>query len=159
MVDADLKARTGAYLKAHHVLTLATCAGAVPWAASLFYASDAQLNLYFISDPATRHCRELAANPQVAAAINPTEVDWDAVTGLQIEGSVQMLEGAARARASALYLARFPGLARLVAALADAAGREMAARFSASVFYRLTPRRIRMIDNRRGFGFREELCL
>jgi nitroimidazol reductase NimA-like FMN-containing flavoprotein (pyridoxamine 5'-phosphate oxidase superfamily) len=50
------------YLQSHNTMTLATSAGDLPWAATVFYASD-DLQLYFFSSPEARHSINLSTNP------------------------------------------------------------------------------------------------
>lgn len=146
-------------LAAHHTATLATAGEEGPWAAAVFYASDESLSLYFVSDPGTRHGRDLARDPRVAAAVNQDCGSWAEVRGLQIEGRVDVLEGAARERALDCYLARFAEIGRLIKAPAGTAEAAIAERWRSAALYRLRPHRIRVIDNARGFGHEEELVL
>jgi hypothetical protein len=46
------------YQAERHSLTLATHGLEGPWAAGLYFASDG-LTLYFLSDPAARHCQDI----------------------------------------------------------------------------------------------------
>jgi uncharacterized protein YhbP (UPF0306 family) len=127
-------------------MTLATTGpGPTPHAAPLFYAYDARLTLYFLSDPATRHAREIAAGEFVAAAIHPEEGDWRRLRGLQLSGTVRSLApGRDRERGWRTYAGRFPVVVELPDAVAH------------SQLYALRPDWLRLIDNRRGFGFRRE---
>ena len=50
-------------------LTLASCDGAEPWAATLEYVCDEDLNLYFFSPEASLHARHIQANERVALSI------------------------------------------------------------------------------------------
>ena len=56
------------FLSERFQLTLATY-GEHPWIATLYYSFDADLNLYFLSDPNTLHCQQIEKNPQVAVSI------------------------------------------------------------------------------------------
>lgn len=144
----ELRRRIADYLARHTTLTLATVgADSLPQAAPLFYASDAQMNLIFLSSPDSRHSRNLARNPAAAAAIYDEVWDWQAIRGMQIEGWVERLEGEARERALALYRAKYPFIA------------ELAQQVEESVLYRLRPRWLRYIDNSIAFGWREEMEL
>ena len=130
-----------AYLAAHNVMTLAT--GSV-WAAAVFYANEG-FDLYFVSSPASRHARDLAADPRVAAAIHEDYRDWRSIRGLQLSGTVERLEGAARDAALARYRQKFSFLkteTKLIEALAKAA------------CYRLTPTEVHFVDNTAGLGTR-----
>ena len=71
----ELKQQVLSYLETHNTMTLGTCSGDVPWAATVFYASD-DLCLYFSSVPDSRHCQNLAANPRVAVTVQEDYHDW-----------------------------------------------------------------------------------
>lgn len=146
-------------LEAHGTVTLASVGHGRPWAATVFYASDAELNLYFVSDVRTRHGRDLAADANVVGAVNADVHTWDEVRGLQVEGHAAMLPEAERGDAIALYLARFPDVARLFNAPRDDSERLIGERLRKTAFWCLTPRWFRLIDNRRGFGWKQELTL
>ena len=83
-----------AYLRQHHVMTLATQGADGPWAAAVFYAEDGD-DLVFVSSPNSRHCHDLAQEPRCAAAIHADAADWRSIQGIQLEGAVSALEGAA----------------------------------------------------------------
>lgn len=155
----ELRAAARALLAAHGTMTLATTDGATPWAAAVFYASDAELNLYFLSDPATRHGRDLAAGREAAVAVHADCTAWADVRGLQLAGRVEVLDAAARAAGLEVYLARFDDVRRLCEAPEGADEATIGRRLRAATLYRFTPRWLRLIDNRLGFGFRQELVL
>ena len=67
------------YLKAHHVMTLATSAEDAPWAVGVFYASH-DFTIYFLSDPESRHCANVKRNPAASAAIHLTLMRSDHVS-------------------------------------------------------------------------------
>lgn len=144
-------------LESHNTLTLATAEGGAPWAAAVFYASDAAFNLYFVSDRRTRHAREMAAHPRVALAINADVDNWDDVRGLQIEGEAARVEGLERATALALYLGKFASVKALFEAPRNPDEETIATRLKNTDFWRVRPTYLRLIDNSRGFGFRIEL--
>lgn len=148
-----LQDKTLAYLADHHVMTLATHGPEGLWAAAVFYAED-DFDLLFLSAATTRHARNLAANPAAAATIQRDYRDWPEIKGVQLEGTVERLEGAERAAAIARYGRKFP----LVAGAAKAPA--MIARALARVaWYRLRPTRLYLIDNSLGFGHRDEVPL
>ena len=132
-----------AYLAAHNVMTLATRS---VWAAAVFYASEG-FDLYFLSSPDSRHARDLAADPRVAAAIHEDYRDWRAIQGLQLSGTAQRLEGAERDAALGLYAAKFPFLNDPV----------LAAALGKAACYRLRPAQVCFVDNSAGFGTRTEV--
>ncbi len=99
----ELKQQIVDYLKSHNTMTLATCAGDVPWAATVFFASD-DLRLYFFSAPESRHCQNLAANGRVAVTVQEDYQDWRKIKGIQLEGRVELVDGmTAKAKAMAVY--------------------------------------------------------
>ncbi len=146
-----LHERVLAYLRAHHVTTLATQGPAGPWAAAVFYASDG-FTLYFLSVPATRHATELAAHARVAATIQDECSDWAAIRGIQLEGEARELHGEQAERARAVYGAKFPVLGS-----ADRAPAPIAAAFAKVRWYRIVPDRLYFVDNSVRFGHRDQL--
>lgn len=158
-MTGDVRAAIRGMLEGHSTLTLSTVSEGKPWAASVFYVSDAGFNLYFVSDHRTRHAREMLANPRVALAINADVSGWDDVRGLQMEGEAGRVTGAGRARALALYLAKFISVKALFEAPRSADEETIARRLKNTDFWAVSPRFIRLIDNRRGFGFKSELRL
>jgi len=143
------------YLHHHHVLTLCTVSGDMPQAAALFYVVGEKGQLYFLSDPASRHARNLQANAHVAVTIQSETADWRNIRGLQIEGTaravtdIHEIEGALER-----YLARFPELQD--SAEPDDA---IAHALKQARWYCVEPCWIRWVDNTRGFGHKEEWTL
>ena len=75
--DMDIRGRIATFLAAHTTLTLATVgADGLPAAAAVFYAHDAALNLYFLTEERTQHGRNMLANPVVAGTIQADGQDW-----------------------------------------------------------------------------------
>lgn len=146
-------------LAVHSTITLATAADGRSWAAAVFYASDADLNLYFVSDLKTRHGRELHHDARVTGAINHDVSTWSEVIGLQIEGRALVLEGEERLKALATYLEKFPDVQRLFDRPRDENEKVIAGRLQKAPFWRLTPSWIRLIDSTKGFGWKWETNL
>lgn len=158
MPEAHLN-RVRELLAGHSTVTLATTAEGRSWAAAVFYASDADLNLYFVSDLKTRHGRDMHRDARVTGAINHDVSTWGEVIGLQIEGRAVVLEGEERLKALETYLARFPDVRRLFDRPRDANEKVIAERLQRAPFWRLMPRWIRLIDSTRGFGWKWETTL
>lgn len=146
-------------LEAHNTLSLATCGGEKPWAASLFFASDRKLNLYFVSDYRTRHARDIEACADVVATVNADCKLWTEVKGLQIEGRVTQLTGVDRLNGLRIYLARFADVKALFEAPKSPDEETIAERLKAANLYRIEPRWIRLIDNSKWFGYKLEVEL
>jgi uncharacterized protein YhbP (UPF0306 family) len=145
-----------ALLKAHRTMTLATVSAGQPSAASLYFACDDNFRLYFVSDPATRHCRELAEKSAVAVTVNGDRSGWRELRGLQIRGRVHQVPPERRAAVVALYLQRFEDIAGLFNAPAGSHERKIGERLAAGTFFEVVPEWVRLIDNRQGFGYRHE---
>jgi len=149
-------ARVREILTGHSTITLATVHEGHSWAAAVFYASDADLNLYFVSDLKTRHGRDLHHDARVTGAVNHDVTTWGEVIGLQIEGRAVVLEGETRLKALEVYLEKFTDVQRLFDKPRDANERVIAERLQRAPFWRLTPSWIRLIDSNKGFGWKWE---
>ena len=158
-MTGDERAAIRQMLETHNTLTLATCANGEPWAASLFFASDRDLNLYFVSDYRTRHAQDLAGGSDAVVTVNPDCGRWTDVKGLQIVGRVEVLEGAARLRGLTHYLGKFADVKALFEMPRGKDEETIAQRLKAANLYRLKPRWIRLIDNSRWFGYKMEIEL
>ncbi len=152
-------ARVRELLTGHSTITLATVHEGHSWAAAVFYASDADPNLYFVSDLKTRHGRDLHHDARVTGAVNHDVSTWGEVIGLQIEGRAVVLEGEARLKALDIYLEKFPDVQRLFDKPRDANERVIAERLQRAPFWRLTPSWIRLIDSTKGFGWKWETAI
>jgi uncharacterized protein len=137
-------------------MTLATCSGDLPWAATVFYASN-DLRLYFFSVPDSRHCQNLAANPRVAVTIQEDYRDWQKIKGIQLEGTVTLLDGLTeKAKAMAVYARKYPEIIKL---FTNPASGLFYQAFLKVKFYCIIPERLFFIDNEQGFGKRQELVI
>jgi uncharacterized protein YhbP (UPF0306 family) len=155
--QASLKSSICRYLMRHTTLSLATCHDNQAWSTDLFYASNDSCQLYFVSSGTTRHCQHIADNPQVSVSISGEFADWGAIKGLQLDGVASVVSESDRDAVNATYLAKFPSLQKLYQAPENEQDRQIVARLSESHFYRVTPRWVRLIDNSKGFGHKEEM--
>jgi uncharacterized protein YhbP (UPF0306 family) len=144
------------YLETHNTMTLATCSGDLPWAATVFYASN-DLRLYFFSVPDSRHCQNLAANARVAVTIQEDYRDWRKIKGIQLEGTVIAIDGLVeKAKAMAVYARKYPEIIKL---FTNPASGLFYQAFLKVKFYCIIPERLFFIDNEQGFGKRQELAI
>lgn len=146
-------------LESHNTISLATCHDGKPWNASLFFASDKHLNIYFVSDYRTRHARHIEESGRAVAAINADCSLWTDVRGLQIDGRVSVTTGLERMNALRFYLAKFRDVKALFESPKDENEQTIAARLKAANMYCLKPSWIRLIDNSRWFGYKAEFDL
>lgn len=149
MTSDEFAAATATLFREVAPMTLATCAGNVPWASDVYFARSGY-DLVFFSSPHSRHCRNLAANPVCAVSVRAPATDWRDIRGVQMEG----VAGSARtmvekASALAAYVAKFPFARDLLARPAESL--RSAFRAQAHIF---RPTRIRHLDNARGLGVR-----
>jgi len=120
-----------------------------PQVAALFFASDEAFNLYWISDPGSRHSQNLTDWEDVAATVYAPTWDWSRIQGIQIEGYAEAVnEETERQHALALYEAKFPFVTDKFADL-----------IAESTVYVLRPRWLRWLDNTRHFGYKQEFLL
>jgi uncharacterized protein YhbP (UPF0306 family) len=113
----------------------------------LFFASSAGLTLYWLSEVGVRHSRNLAHDGRVAAAVSAAAEGWRDIRGVQLAGRAAVLRGPEREAALALYHAKFT------------LGPELDPAIARCEVFAMRPNWVRLLDNRRGFGFKVELEL
>ena len=68
--------------------------GTHPWTATLYYSIDRDLNIYFLSNPATLHCKQIEKNPKVAVAVvDSPQRPASKKRGIQIYGLAKRISG------------------------------------------------------------------
>ncbi len=135
-----------AFLEAHSTLALATVsADGLPQVAPLFYVSDDDLNLYWLSSQTSRHSINLAAQPQAAATIYPDVWQWTDIRGVQVEGRAEIVRNPQERQT---ILARYQTKFKLPAAFDS--------QIAISALYILRPTWIRWLDNAVQFGYKAE---
>lgn len=126
------------FLQKHHVLTLSTSSELGGWTAHCFYAwVPGREAFVFTTDPETRHGAEMLANPGVSGGIVLETKVIGLIRGIQFTGrSFPCHEDDAEyPSVRNAYLKRFPFA--------------LAAKLDLWILY---PDRIKMTDNRLGFG-------
>jgi uncharacterized protein YhbP (UPF0306 family) len=127
-----------AFIRKHHVLTLAVSHRNIPWCASCFYCYMADRNLFvFTSDPETRHISDFLAcgHTGVSGTIALETRITGKIRGIQFAGNMRRLEKTEEQQARRKYLARFP-----------------VARLAKLELWGVEPTLIKLTDNRLGFG-------
>lgn len=138
-------------------MTIASCDGNLPWAAAVFYASD-NFDLYFFSNPKSRHGTYMAANPQVSAAIHEDYRDWREIRGIQLEGKAERLRSLKlQAHFWEVYTKKFPFIRQFFQP--GALKQMLSPKLAGIRLYRIVPTAVWYIDNRKGFGHCELLDL
>ena len=106
----ELHDRAQALALSRRTLTLATSLNGSAWAAPVYYLF-VSWRFYFFSDPQSRHIREALAAGQAGGSIHQDEKGWQAIEGLQMEGSLVPVSGMrATARLLEAYFKKFPGV-------------------------------------------------
>ncbi len=152
MPDPAIDHAIASFLASCRTASLATHDAALgPHAANVQYASDDHWRLIWVSNPESRHSRDLAADPRAALTIYAHDDRPDRIHGLQLRGYGSVIaDGPAWHDAWELYTAKFAFI-RATPALEQAVRQQR--------FYRFTPTWLRWIDNRRGFGWKVEKTL
>lgn len=72
-------------------MSLGTVRDSKPWVCEVHFVYDDELNLYFVSNTSTRHCQEIAANPNVAGNIVTQHTLGEAPNGVYFEGTAGII--------------------------------------------------------------------
>lgn len=117
----------------------------LPHSAPLYFAAGEDGRLYFYSDPDSRHALRAAGGCPAAVSIHPVVEGWEEIRGLQMEGEARPVADAGEREAAwELYRRKFP----FTAGMKDLV--------DANALHVFIPRWTRLVDNLRGFGFKEE---
>jgi uncharacterized protein len=77
-----------------------------------YFAWNDEFDIFWLSDPAARHSRNIRVRPSTAIAVYDSHQVWGKPDrGIQLFGSTRQLSATETAHAEALYAARFPGYA------------------------------------------------
>lgn len=136
-------------------MTLATSGvDGAPHAAPVYFAARREKGgiapldwrLYFFSESKSQHSQDLARHPIAAGAIYPECHSWQEIHGLQLRGRVtQIRQGEAGWEpAWKAYKNKFPFV------------NELKPIIQRNTLYAFTPFWMRVVDNRKGFGYKFE---
>ncbi len=116
-----------------------------PASAAVFFAYTQEAQIYFLSELHTQHIRNLQHSPVVAVELHPSVWDWREIRGLQLRGRAEIVtDRTKKRRAMQIYQERFSFVSGIRAQVLQAA------------IFAFTPEWARLVDNRRGFGFKQE---
>ena len=100
-------ARARSIIDANRYLTLATAdADGRPWASPVWFAHAGHLELFWLSDPAARHSRNVVARPEVAVVVFDSQVPIGTGQGVYLEGVAGQVQAAGLQRALAVVSER-----------------------------------------------------
>ena len=142
------------FLNEHTTMTLATTdADGHPAAAALFYAILDDM-LIFLSEEKTAHVQNLLRHPRAALTVHRDGQLWQELRGLQARGTALSLPEVSWTRAWQAYEQRFPFVKR--ARVTHNEDHVLAGPLAQARWYAVKPLWVRLIDNRRGFGWKAE---
>ncbi len=120
-------------------------------ACALWFAADEACTCYFLSSLTTRHGAALAGGADVAFTVQKDEQDWRAIQGVQGRGWCALVTDEARAQAWATYTARFSFIAQQFP--------DLEATLKKTRLWQIKPTWLRLIDNTKAFGHKDELLI
>jgi uncharacterized protein YhbP (UPF0306 family) len=107
-----------------------------------YFTFSSSLELFFLSDPQSVHCRNVVRQPWMSIAVYSTRQEWGKRDrGLQLTGTCRQTRGSVRELAQRNYSRRFPRYRQFVS---DAAGSS----FARYRLYRFVPSRLKVLDER-----------
>ncbi|HEX6105130.1 MAG TPA: hypothetical protein VFZ26_06060 [Gemmatimonadales bacterium] len=110
-----------------------------------FFAFSPALELCFLSNPASAHCRNLSHVSQMAVTVFDSHQEWGRPhAGLQLYGQGGVLPPGHAERVQTAYAARFPRYFDFVIRAGDAP--EGASGLGNLRFYRFVPARVKILD-------------
>jgi uncharacterized protein YhbP (UPF0306 family) len=111
-----------------------------------YFCYTPDLELYFLSDPSSQHCRNLERNAGLAMTIFRSAQEWGGQDrGIQLFGLCRRTSGRGARDAERCYAARFPPYAKWMNGLSPTERRQ-AALLHSYAFYRFLPSRIKILD-------------
>ncbi|MBI4990991.1 pyridoxamine 5'-phosphate oxidase family protein [Candidatus Gottesmanbacteria bacterium] len=129
------------YLKSQKLMSLSTC-GDKPWTSNVYYTIDDNFHLYFLSEPESRHCKDINANPNVSCSItDSSQKVTDKKVGTQIQGTaVQMTDIDQIKKALESWNRDIPGFAHIIN------WENMEKHIIKSKVYKITPTSIKFLN-------------
>jgi uncharacterized protein YhbP (UPF0306 family) len=111
------------------------------------YSEDLDdLEIYFLSDPRSTHCRNLSANPSMAITIFRSAQKWgESNRGLQLFGTCSETSGQFVRKAERLYGKRFPLYKKWMDSVREDEKR-LAKQLRSYRFHRFLPSRVKILD-------------
>lgn len=131
------------YLRQAKLMQVATVANNKPWVATVWYAHDKNLNLYFISGKDRRHSQELKHNSHVAGTIVVTHEEGigQKVRGLQFAGKAEIVGIRGLINTYTLLKKKYPNIVKHIPTLDLVKADLIAVRF-----YKIIPKTIVLFD-------------
>lgn len=137
----DFKEELRAYLDTQQVMALATRGDRME-SCTVFFSVDKDLNIYFISDPETEHCKNIRMNKEVACSIaDSRQRVADRKIGVQIKGAAVELSDLEKVGAALAFWSKANAVGE-----APISVQEIKKRAASSKAYRITPVEIKFFN-------------
>lgn len=105
----DIKTGIKLILNEQTLLNIASTNSSRPWLATVFFVSDDDLNLYFMSGRSSIHSTDYKENPVAAITIADPKSYFGKVYGLQAEGTMELCKNITTIiKMGAAYVKKFP---------------------------------------------------
>jgi uncharacterized protein YhbP (UPF0306 family) len=137
----DLKQRVIEVLEQSHLMSLGTTDTGGVWVTDVIFVFDDDLNIYWMSDPESRHSMAIGKTGNAAGTITATTKSGEPNFGIQFTGTAEMIAGARHDLAIKHYTKR---------GKPDPAETEDV--LDGDAWYVLKPTKLRLIDET-NFGF------
>lgn len=113
-----------------------------------YFCYSRALELFFLSDPGSLHCRNLAEHPSMAMTIFRSAQAWgNPDRGVQLFGTCREAKGPHARNAERLYGERFPPYMKTSAGR-NPEDRRQGEQLRSYRFYRFVPTRVKILDER-----------
>lgn len=103
----DIKDEVKTYLASTQLMQIATSSNEQPWTATVYFAYDTNLNIYWLSRSDRRHSRDIEKNPKVSGSISKLHTYGEKVRGVQFEGVAEKLMGDDASQCLEIYYNRY----------------------------------------------------
>ncbi|SVB94749.1 uncharacterized protein METZ01_LOCUS247603 [marine metagenome] len=135
------------FILEHNTMTLATVGNKVASAAAVFYAPiKNNTSLIFVSSPESEHILNCKMEPHCAVTIQDDGLRWEIIKGAQLKGEVYVADK----KYWMNYFEKYPYIK---------SDETLSKALEKVKLYEFKIKWIRMIDNSKGFGNREEYNL
>jgi len=113
---AEIKEDVFKFIKGSGIMTLATQSKDGPWACTVYYGVDENMNLYIVTDPNSVHGKNMAKDNRVAFNIFDSQQKIDKPKrGVQGSGTIEIVKGIINVtKALALWHKQNPGVEKKI---------------------------------------------
>ena len=132
-------------------MTLAYVDSAGPGACAIWFALSSDLDIFFLSSPRSRHGVALIDGGPVAVTVHKDDQPWHSIQGIQGTGYCARVPNMQLDSAWQTYSVRYPFVLQPFGTIAAA--------LASVTLWSVKLNLLRLIDNTKGFGHKEEISL